>query len=205
MSTKIEVERQPYDEQPEWRVRVTEFGEVVKEIARFWRKDDAIHYTRFLRGEYPGEPPSNTPELIKLRKDLADATASLTCLAKERDAWKSCWSAWKRKAEEAEAKLVPNPDYVNAPRLAGGIRFTPHRCPVCLGKGMFFEVGSTPFSCKACAGTGILWKGQSVTFSQPLTPMDSLDDPTEEKPSGCPTCGHNRNEERDPVLRKGDA
>ena len=185
MSTKIEVERQPCDAQPEFRVRVTEFGEVVNEIARFWRREDANDYASFLStGCQRNNPNWDFTEAMKvsarqladdhsklrkewdeahaannlllrekddLRDQLKQAMATIECLAKERDAWKSCWSAWKRKAEEAEAKLVPNPDYVDAPKCEGGA-FVPRA-----------------------------------------------------EKAECPTCGHNYNEEHDPVLRKGDA
>jgi hypothetical protein len=52
MSTKIGVFAQGYDPQPIYRVCRTEFGEVVEEIARFWKKDLAEEYASMLRVGY---------------------------------------------------------------------------------------------------------------------------------------------------------
>jgi hypothetical protein len=49
---------------------------------------------------------------------------------------------------------------------------TPHRCPICLGRGMVdFDpdlpgVGTAtgPRPCKPCSGTGIVWEGDRVSF-----------------------------------------
>lgn len=67
--------------------------------------------------------------------------------------------------------FAPPTGYVEPP-LYYGQGQTPHRCPVCVGKGIvpngfylrtsdvmeYTTSDATPETCRACSGTGLLWR-----------------------------------------------